>query len=456
METKDIIIVILLVAVIAIGGAAGYYLTLPPPEPGKLAFSDLSISPTAVEAGHLVTITVVVKNVGGSSITETVPLLINGEVEDSQEVTLDPEESTTLTFTVNKTEVGTYTVVIGGLSGSFDVISLTLKNPNTIIVATIGEAESLDPAWAYDTASGEIIFNVYEPLIWFDRGNTDKFIPLLAENVPSVEDGTITNNGTVYIFKIRKGVNFTGYDAWGNLFTKELTPADVEYSFERAMVQDRSGGPIWMLYEPLLGVMHSRFPNGTIRPDLLNGTLIDQAIESNATHVWFKLKRPYPPFLQILSQTWASIVSKDFCVMHGDWPGTWNNWTLYNDPPRSPLDMYEVMCGTGPYMFKSWKHGVQITLVRNPNYWRGPASVETVIIKKVDEWSTRKLMFMAGDADIVYVPRAHAPEIEGLPGIRCYKNLPTLAVDAIFFNFNISRDSPYVGSGKLDWKRNSI
>ena len=32
------------------------------------------------------------------------------------------------------------------------------KNPDTMIVATIGEPETLDPAWAYDTASGEIIF----------------------------------------------------------------------------------------------------------------------------------------------------------------------------------------------------------------------------------------------------------------------------------------------------------
>ncbi|MEM1991199.1 MAG: hypothetical protein QXO76_08585 [Thermoproteota archaeon] len=47
-----------------------------------------------------------------------------------------------------------------------------IKNPDTIIEATIGEPETLDPAWAYDTASGEVIFNIYETLIFFDREKT--------------------------------------------------------------------------------------------------------------------------------------------------------------------------------------------------------------------------------------------------------------------------------------------
>ena len=38
---------------------------------------------------------------------------------------------------------------------------------NGIVVATISEPETVDPAWAYDTASAELIFNVYEPLIFF-------------------------------------------------------------------------------------------------------------------------------------------------------------------------------------------------------------------------------------------------------------------------------------------------
>lgn len=38
----------------------------------------------------------------------------------------------------------------------------------TLIVDTISGPESLDPAWAYDAASEEVIKNIYDPLISFD------------------------------------------------------------------------------------------------------------------------------------------------------------------------------------------------------------------------------------------------------------------------------------------------
>jgi len=103
-----------------------------------------------------------------------------------------------------------------------------IKNPDTMIVATIGEPETLDPAWAYDTASGEVIFNIYDTLIFFDREHLDKFVPMIAEEVPSVENGLVKDNGLTIIFPIRKGIKT---HAGG-----EITPEDVEYSFERAMI----------------------------------------------------------------------------------------------------------------------------------------------------------------------------------------------------------------------------
>ncbi|HDD56670.1 MAG TPA: ABC transporter substrate-binding protein, partial [Nitrososphaeria archaeon] len=121
-----------------------------------------------------------------------------------------------------------------------------IKNPDTMIVATIGEPETLDPAWAYDTASAEVIFNIYNTLVFFDREHLDKFVPMIAEEVPSVENGLVKDNGLTIIFPIRKGIKT---HAGG-----EITPEDVEYSFERAMIQDRDGGPVWMIFEPLLGV----------------------------------------------------------------------------------------------------------------------------------------------------------------------------------------------------------
>ncbi|UPT72887.1 MAG: hypothetical protein M0D55_13300 [Elusimicrobiota bacterium] len=45
-----------------------------------------------------------------------------------------------------------------------------IKNPDTFVYATIGDPESFDPAWSYDTASHNILANVYEYLLSFKGG----------------------------------------------------------------------------------------------------------------------------------------------------------------------------------------------------------------------------------------------------------------------------------------------
>jgi peptide/nickel transport system substrate-binding protein len=38
-------------------------------------------------------------------------------------------------------------------------------DPTVFVEATIGEPDTLDPHLAYDTASGEVLYNIYENLI---------------------------------------------------------------------------------------------------------------------------------------------------------------------------------------------------------------------------------------------------------------------------------------------------
>ena len=326
------------------------------------------------------------------------------------------------------------------VAGMAVVSTAEVKNPDTLIVADIGTVDSLDPAWAYDTASGARIFNIYETLITFKGGSTDEFVPLLATKVPTVENGLISPDGLTYTFPIRKGVKFHNGEP--------LTPEDVEYSFERAMVQDRDGGPVWMLYEPLLGIHGSRDGNGNIIIDFED---IDRAVEVEGGSVVFHLKQPYPPFLAILANTWGSIVNKKFCVENGDWPGTADTWKEYNNPEPGKETLHGIACGTGPFKLERWEPGVETVIVRFDDYWRGPARLKRVMWKVVDEWTTRKLMFLAGDADIIYVPHAYVQELEGVKGINVAKNLPTLALSAAFFNFDINPEgNADIGSGKLD------
>jgi peptide/nickel transport system substrate-binding protein len=325
--------------------------------------------------------------------------------------------------------------------------AIPLKNPGRFVQMTIGdvEVESLDPAWVWDDASAEQVGHIYETLIYYDREKIDEFVPVLATEWEFLDDDV------TYRFKIRDGVRFhEGGD---------LTPSDVEYSFKRAMVQDRCvefyapSGPIWVLYQPLLGLVSSRDDDGDIQ---VTFDQIDSAVEVDGDWVVFHLIDPAwaLPFLQILSQpVWSSapaIVDKEWCIANGEWDGTEETWEYYNNPGIGESYLYNHTNGTGPWKLEEWDPGVQIELARNDNYWREPAAFETVITKFVEDWTTRKEALLAGDADLVVVPRANIGELDGITDLNVFQDLLALSTSAFFFNFDIASDSEYTGSGALD------
>jgi peptide/nickel transport system substrate-binding protein len=309
-----------------------------------------------------------------------------------------------------------------------------IKNPDTFIVASIGGPETLDPAAAYDSASGEVLQMVYEPLIYYDRESTSEYVNVLAD------DWEVSADGKTYRFHIREGVKFHN----GN----DLTPEDVEYTFERSLVQDYVGAPTWMIYEPLFGIgQHSALDDGSLRP---LSELTSKVEVVNGGWVEFYLVGPYEPFIQILASWWGGIVDKDWCIENGDWDGTQASYEALNAPEANawPLDL--IAMGTGPYELEYWDKAVEVSLVKNDNYWGDPAPFERLIIKDVPEWTTRKLMLENGDVDWAYVPTINYGEMEGAEGITAYENLPLVQCEGFFFNFDISEESTFIGSGQLD------
>ena len=89
--------------------------------PASFEVSNLIIEPDSVKEGESITISVECSNVGGVSGSYDVVLMIDGETEDTSTVTIDAGESTTVSFDVSATQPGTYSVEIGGLTGSYTV-----------------------------------------------------------------------------------------------------------------------------------------------------------------------------------------------------------------------------------------------------------------------------------------------------------------------------------------------
>jgi hypothetical protein len=92
-----------------------------PPAPAAFTTSSLVISPSEVDIGKTVTISIQLSNTGELEGTHTVTLKINGAVVDSRNVTLGGGASQSVTFFTSRDAAGAYTVEINGLSGTFTV-----------------------------------------------------------------------------------------------------------------------------------------------------------------------------------------------------------------------------------------------------------------------------------------------------------------------------------------------
>lgn len=386
-----------------------------------------------------------------------------------------------MSLKLNLVKIIVFSLLLWLLLAAISIPTAAITSLDEVIYATIEGAspETVDPACCYDTASGELISNVYETLVFFDGERVDMYIPQLAtewttENIT----GTTSPEGLPwhfrYVFKIRTNVHFhnTSY---------VLTPEDVEYSFERAMVQDWVGGPQWMFYEPLLNAW-SAWDLGNLSDPLdvvKIGKMIDHAVESNGTCVWFNLafQGAYAQFMQILTQTWSSISSKGWikdyvigALSRPDWNGEWGDytaWINYHNPTESPLDKpIPIMCGTGPYQLETLDFSNNYwSIVRFADYWRGwpadwpappypsvpgthlrPAGyINRCNVTWAYTWDERREMFLAGEIDFCAVPAKYIGQVLGKPGIRAFTKLPGLLIMAMFFTINISQISPFLG-----------
>jgi peptide/nickel transport system substrate-binding protein len=334
--------------------------------------------------------------------------------------------------------------------------------PETLRIGAISEAVTLDPVNAYDTASGQQLLQLYEGLLQYAKSSITDFEPMLATIVPSEANGLITfgsdSNGeyALVTFPIRQGVAFHNGNA--------LDAEDVEYTFERGMVVDPTGGPQWMAFNVFFGVDF----NGI--GDVVDAfgqegakQMIQQAVEADGINVTFKLYGPLGLFYKSIANDrtyWGYIVDKDYSIENGAWPEDWSvdlglaaeegGYKMGPDGAASPL--YNIPNGTGPYQLEEWIEGQEVRLVKYDDYRRGWEGnhVDYVITFQIPEWSTRRTMFENGDLDVNYVPRQYMEQLIGTPGLRTIYNYATAGNSGIMLINNVNPESQFIHSGQLD------
>jgi ABC-type transport system substrate-binding protein len=241
----------------------------------------------------------------------------------------------------------------------------------TLVVAFNADPETLDPHISTALLAARVLGLMHDNLI--NRDYDGSFKPALAEKWDMSPDGK------VYTFTLKKGVKFHS--------GKDLTSADVKYTFER-----------W------LGIEKSP-TSYAIKP-------IDTIDAPDPQTVRFTLKQPYNIFLDQLAGSWAVILNKEAVDKAGQ------------DYGVSAVD------GTGPFKFVSWTRSQKLVLARNETYtWgspmfqnAGPAYVDGVEIRIIPEDTTRLAEFQAGNVHLVQdVPQGDVERLTKTPGVSIVK-----------------------------------
>jgi len=285
---------------------------------------------------------------------------------------------------------------------------LKVPNPDTFVYQTIGDADSLDPAWDYETAGGEVLELVYERLVYYDKDKLT-IVPELAES------WEVSQDGLVYTFHIRKGIKF--HDG------TPLNASAVKFSLDRVILMNDPDGPAWILAQIIKGgpeYMNANTwqnENETEMKEYVKKYLAAEGIKVIDDYtVQITLEYPSAAFLSMLCYGGpGAIVSPSFVLAHSE-KGWWS------DPKEFPpfgLDkpgfhneyMNTHTCGTGPYKVVEWTPKTRIVLEANENYWREPPKIKRVIFQQVAEAGTRLLALFSGEADSVVVPPSNLFDI---------------------------------------------
>jgi peptide/nickel transport system substrate-binding protein len=273
-----------------------------------------------------------------------------------------------------------------------------IKNPDVLAIATDDEPENLDPAAIEDNGLGRTaVMHGYDRLLDIDPQGTD-LVPSVATEVPSTENGGISEDGLTYTFNLRDDVTF--HDG------SDLTAEDVKYSWDRVMTMN--------------------LPEGQAQ----NFASIEEITAVDDTTLEVRLSQVDASFLyNVVASMPASIVNPDIVEANGG---------VQADTPNEFLA--QNMAGSGQYRMVSWERGERMTLEINEEYWGEPAR-EDLRWFNVQDPNVSTLGLRAGDYDIIEGVPAIIPDVEGAPGVVVDPDTPGLQLLQIGLNMNATADN---------------
>ena len=227
--------------------------------------------------------------------------------------------------------------------------------PGELRYADIQEPDSLNPLLTSEAITADLEYLAFT--FFFNYDDKQNFVPEGALAVPTVQDGGISADGKTITYHMRHGIK------WQD--GVPLTAKDVVFTYHAIMnpannVQVRTG------YDQIASVD---------APD-------DYTV---VVH----MKRVFSPIIAY------------FMCQQGGFPIVPEH-LLAKYPNVNQLPYNTLPIGSGPFRITQWVHGDHLTLVANPDYWRGPPKLRKIEFRFVPSTNTIKVQLETHEIDAYF------------------------------------------------------
>jgi dipeptide transport system substrate-binding protein len=254
--------------------------------------------------------------------------------------------------------------------------TLSAHAASTLIFCAEGGPEGFDPgrytAGTTFNASSQPLFN---RLVEFERGGT-RIVPGLAEK------WTISPDGLVYTFNLRKGVKFHATE-WFKP-GRTLNADDVVFTFDRMINKENAfqkAFPASFEYASDMGL-----PDNIVKLE-----------KPDAMTVKITLKTVDAAFLADLAMDFASIHSAEYADQ------------LLKAGKGNDLNTKPI--GTGPFVFRRYEKDAQIRYAAFDGYWDGKAKIDNLIFSITVDSAVRVQKLKAGECHVSSYPKPAEVEV---------------------------------------------
>ncbi len=307
----------------------------------------------------------------------------------------------TNTTSGTSTATGDYilTIAAGNYSISSKPIPVSIdKNQLVNAIFFSGGPTTFDPAINYDLLGYEVLNNVYQGLVYYNGSSTSQFNPVIATNVPTVANGEVNANHTVWTFYVNTSIKFSNGDP--------VTPYDVYQSIARTLLFSNDPGcPGWITAHIMLpgpsiyGPFNTSFywihraitwnnTTNSVTFHLMpaNATWLPNATATYGGQSYGNLNQTYQIedygggqyFLQIMALIYNFVLDNSWLNDHG--AGLANTSAAYQNYIQDGNESHWVQylhyntMGTGPYEESLYEPAQETILTVNPYYQQTPGN----------------------------------------------------------------------------------